>query len=52
MGARLLRGADAPRRKIMDRAIAILFVGGVFAAYALWAIRGARRSSRFRRTGR
>lgn len=52
MGARLLTGADAPGRKTVDRAIAILFVGSVFAAYALWAIRGAGRSSRFRRTGR
>ena len=52
MGAWLLRGATAPERKTVDRAIAILFVGGVFAAYALWAVRGARRSSRFRRTGR
>jgi hypothetical protein len=36
----------------MDRAIAILFVGGVFAAYALWAIRDAKRANRYRRTGR
>ena len=36
----------------MAEALAILFVSGVFAAYALWAVRGAKRANRYRRTGR
>lgn len=52
MGAWLLRGATAPERKTMAEALTLIFIGGTGAAYALWAVRGAKRANRYRRTGR
>lgn len=36
----------------MTEALALIFIGGVGAVYALWAIRGAKRANRYRHTGR
>lgn len=36
----------------MDRALATIFIDGVFVVHALWAIRSAKRARRFRATGR